>query len=182
MRFERTNIPDVVILTPDIYADERGFFMESFNRREYLEVGIYEEFVQDNISSSKYGTVRGLHYQMEQTQGKLVRALVGEVYDIAVDIRASSKTFGQWVGCVLSAEQHNAIWVPPGFAHGFLALSPIAQVMYKTTDYYHPKSQRSIRWNDPALNIPWPVAEGMRILITDKDANAPVLADAEVFK
>lgn len=181
MRIGMTNIPDVLIITPDVYSDERGYFMETYNQREFSAAGIPTDFKQDNFSSSKLGTVRGLHYQLEQTQGKLICALVGEVYNVALDIRGSSPTFGKWVGWVLSAESKQTMWVPPGFAHGLMALSPVAEVMYKTTDHYHPRSQRSIYFNDPDLAIPWPITDPARIMLSDRDRNAPMLKDAEVF-
>jgi len=181
MRIETTNIPDVLILVPEITSDERGFFLETFNQRELEQLGITYPFVQDNLSHSSFGTLRGLHYQMRQTQGKLVRALAGEVYNVALDMRRSSITFGKWVGLILSAESKISLWVPPGFAHGLLALSPAAEVMYKTTDYYHPESQRSVRWNDSALGIAWPITLDMQVKLSEKDRTAPLFSDAETY-
>lgn len=181
MRIETTNIPDILIITPEVYSDERGCFMETYNQREYKAAGITNEFMQDNFLISKYGTLRGLHYQLENTQGKLIRSLVGDIYNIAVDIRRSSSTFGQWVGWFLKAENKQSMWVPPGFAHGFLTLSVVAEVIYKTTDYYHPQSQRSIRYDDPSIGIQWPIESTMELLLSDRDRYAPMLSDAEVF-
>lgn len=181
MRIENTNIPEVLILVPEITSDERGFFLETYNQRELKEHGIAYSFVQDNLSHSTFGTLRGLHYQMIQTQGKLVRAVTGEVFNVALDMRRSSKSFGKWVGLILSAESKKSLWVPPGFAHGLLALSQMAEVMYKTTDYYHPQSQRSVRWNDPSVGIAWPIPQGMPVKLSEKDRSAPLFSDAETF-
>lgn len=151
-----TAIPDVLILEPKVFGDERGFFMESFNARQFAEAtGLDVQFVQDNHSRSTKGVLRGLHYQVQQPQGKLVRVVSGAVFDVAVDIRKSSSTFGQWVGVELSAQNHRQLWVPAGFAHGFLVLSEAADFLYKTTDYYAPDFERCIRWNDPSLDIHW---------------------------
>lgn len=180
----RTEIPEVCILEPRVFGDARGFFFESFNAQKFGElVGIATpDFVQDNHSRSSRGVLRGLHYQMQQTQGKLVRVTAGEVYDVAVDIRRSSPTFGKAVGVHLSAENKRQFWVPAGFAHGFLVLSDHAEFLYKTTDYYHPASERSILWNDPALNIQWPLPEGLsKPSLSAKDEAAVRLKDAEVF-
>ncbi len=152
-----TEIPDVMIIQPKVFGDERGFFLESFNEREFAEAtGVTSKFVQDNHSMSKRGVLRGLHYQLEHTQGKLVRVVRGAVFDVAVDLRQSSKTFKQWVGVELSADNHKQLWVPPGFAHGFLVLSNEAEFLYKTTDYWHAASEQSLLWNDPAVGIQWP--------------------------
>lgn len=176
-----TTIPDVLIIEPKVFGDARGFFMESFNARLWEEqTGVPAAFVQDNHSRSGKGVLRGLHYQMQQTQGKLVRCALGEVYDVAVDIRRKSPTFGQWVGVRLSEENKRMLWVPPGFAHGFLVLSELADFLYKTTDYYHPQSERTILWNDPALGIDWPL-EGAPKLSKKDEAGVP-LAQAEVFE
>jgi len=178
---ERADLNEVLLITPEVYTDERGFFMETYNQREFAALGISTEFKQDNFSSSTYGTLRGLHYQLERPQGKLIRVLAGEIYNVGLDARGSSPTFGQWVGCILSAHSRTMMWLPPGFAHGLLALSPVAEIMYKTTDYYHPQSQRSIFWNDPALAIPWPIVEGMEVLLSERDRTAPMFAEAVVF-
>lgn len=152
-----TEIPDVMIIQPKVFGDDRGFFFESFNQREFAEAtGVEVNFVQDNHSMSKRGVLRGLHYQLEHTQGKLVRVVRGTVFDVAVDLRQSSKTFQQWVGVELSADNHKQLWVPPGFAHGFLVLSDEAEFLYKTTDYWHAASEQSLLWNDPSVGIHWP--------------------------
>lgn len=175
-----TTIPDVLIIEPKVFGDERGFFFESFNRRKFAEAtGINIDFVQDNHSRSRQGVLRGLHYQIQQPQGKLVRVVLGTVFDVAVDIRQSSPTFGHWVSCLLSAENKRQFWVPAGFAHGFLVVSEYAEVLYKTTDYYAPAYERSILWNDADLNIDWPL-EG-EPLISEKDAKGQSFKDAEVF-
>lgn len=176
-----TNIPDVFILEPQVFGDERGFFMESFNQEQWQELtGMQTTFVQDNHSRSARGVLRGLHYQIKHPQGKLVRVVQGEVFDVAVDIRKSSPTFGQWAGVVLSAENKRQFWVPAGFAHGFLVMSDSADFLYKTTEYYAPEHERCIRWDDPELAIKWP-GLGQPVLST-KDAVAPPLASAQVFE
>ncbi len=153
----RTAIPDVLIINPEVFGDERGWFFESFNEKEFSKVIDNKVvFVQDNQSLSKKGVLRGLHYQIKQSQGKLVRVSSGVVFDVAVDLRASSKTFGKWVGVELSAKNKKQMWIPPGFAHGFLVLSDEAEFLYKTTDYWHPDSERCLKWNDPFLDIQWP--------------------------
>ena len=175
-----TNIPDVVILEPKVFGDERGFFFESFNARAFREVtGVERDFVQDNHSKSARNVLRGLHYQIQQPQGKLVRVIQGEVFDVAVDIRRASSTFGKWVGVHLSAENKRQLWVPEGFAHGFVVLSETAEFLYKTTDFYSPAYERSILWNDPDLAINWPI-EGEPQL-SAKDAAASRFRDAETF-
>jgi dTDP-4-dehydrorhamnose 3,5-epimerase len=180
MNITRLSIPDVVLIEPKVFGDERGFFLESFNQQRFeAGVGRQGNFVQDNHSRSARNVLRGLHYQVRQPQGKLVRVVRGEIYDVAVDIRRSSPTFGQWVGDVLSEENKRQLWVPEGFAHGFVVLSETADVLYKTTDYWAPEHERGIRWNDPALAITWPF-EGDPVL-SGKDRDAPFLKDAEVF-
>jgi len=176
-----TEIPDVVIIEPKVFGDDRGFFFESYNEKQFEEkIGIPAQFVQDNHSRSAQNVLRGLHYQIQQAQGKLVRAVVGEVFDVAVDIRRSSPTFGQWVGCSLSAENKRQLWVPPGFAHGFIVVSEIAEVLYKTTDYYAPQYERSILWNDPDLAIDWPL-NGEQPTLSKKDKDGQPFKSAEVF-
>jgi len=176
-----TNIPDVFILEPKVFGDERGFFMESFNQEKWQELtGLQTTFVQDNHSRSSRGVLRGLHYQIQQPQGKLVRCVVGEVFDVAVDIRKSSSTFGQWTGVVLSAENKRQFWVPPGFAHGFLVLSESADFLYKTTEYYAPQHERCIRWDDPVIGVKWPW-QGEPIL-SQKDLSAPLLESSPIFE
>ena len=176
-----TTIPDVKIIEPKVFGDERGFFYESFNARALRDlVGIDQEFVQDNHSKSVKGVLRGLHYQIEQAQGKLVRTVVGEVFDVVVDIRKNSSTFGQHVAVFLSAQNKRMLWVPVGFAHGFLVTSDVAEFVYKTTDYYAPRHERSLLWNDPALRIEWPLA-GAIPQLKKADAEARPLSMAEVF-
>jgi len=178
---ERLAIPEVLLLTPRVFGDARGFFFESFNATRFAEAtGVALPFVQDNHSRSTRGVLRGLHYQLPpHAQGKLVRVTQGEVFDVAVDIRRSSPSFGRWVGALLSAENPRQLWVPPGFAHGFLTLSETAEFLYKTTDYYAPQCERVIRWDDPALAIEWP--SGLTPSLAARDAAAPALAQAEVF-
>lgn len=180
MKAVATEIPDVLVLEPRVFGDERGFFMESFNAREFrMLTGLTCDFVQDNHSRSQKGVLRGLHYQIENAQGKLVRVVSGEVFDVAVDVRRSSPTFGKWVGVTLSAENKRMLWVPEGFAHGFLVLSESADFLYKTTEYYSPQHERSILWNDPQLAIAWPLADAPKL--SAKDAAASLLQNAEVF-
>ncbi|HXH83935.1 MAG TPA: dTDP-4-dehydrorhamnose 3,5-epimerase [Candidatus Tectomicrobia bacterium] len=180
MNVVRTAIPEVLVLEPRVFGDERGFFLESYNRaRLAAAAGITAEFVQDNHSRSRRGVLRGLHYQRKQPQGKLVRVVAGEVFDVAVDIRRSSPTFGKWVGVVLSGENARVAWIPIGFAHGFLVLSESADLLYKTTDYYAPEHERCIAWDDPAIGIHWPLA-GEPIL-SPRDRQGLLLAEAEVF-
>jgi dTDP-4-dehydrorhamnose 3,5-epimerase len=173
-------IPDVVLLELKVFEDERGFFFESFNQAKFEgAIGRQVAFVQDNHSRSVKNVLRGLHYQIRQPQGKLVRVVQGEVFDVAVDIRKSSPTFGQWVGEILSAENKRQLWVPEGFAHGFVVISDTAEFLYKTTDYYSPEHERCIAWNDPNLSIAWPIAGDPTL--SDKDARCVALASAEVF-
>lgn len=170
MNIIKTEIPDVLIFEPKVFGDDRGFFFESFSQRFFEEaVGRKVEFVQDNHSKSCKGVLRGLHYQLEpHAQGKLVRCVVGEVFDVAVDIRKESATFGKWVGVILSAENKRQLWIPEGFAHGFLVLSDAAEFVYKTTNYYHPESDRGIMWNDSSIGIKWPIIENIQLSEKDK--------------
>ncbi len=179
MKVEATTLAAVKLLTPRVFEDARGWFFESYNRRVLLAAGIDADFVQDNHSRSRRGVLRGLHYQVRQAQGKLVRCLSGSIYDVAVDLRRSSNDFGRHVGCELRADSHQALWIPAGFAHGFLALEDDTEVFYKTTDYWAPEHERCVRWDDPALAIPWPL-EGAPV-INAKDAAATLLADAETY-
>ena len=181
MRTSRLELADAVVIEPEVFADQRGFFSEIWKRTTFADgVGEDVDFVQDNHSRSARDVLRGLHYQLEpRPQGKLVRVVAGSVWDVAVDIRRSSPTFSEWVGLELSAANHKQLWIPPGFAHGFIALSDPSDVIYKVTDYYSPEHDRAIRWDDPDIGIEWPV-EGVPLL-SDKDANAPYLRDAEVF-
>jgi len=180
MKTIATTIPEVVILEPNVYTDTRGFFFESFNKKTILAAGITDDFVQDNISHSRKNVLRGLHYQIVQPQGKLVRAIAGEIFDVAVDLRRRSPTFGQWVGHHLSSENRHMMWVPIGFAHGFLVLSDTAEVMYKTTDYWAPQAERAIIWNDPDLAIDWPISG--EPIVSAKDLSAISFKQAEVFE
>lgn len=177
-----TTLPGVLILEPKVFGDERGFFFESFNQRAFDEaVGRHVEFVQDNHSRSQQGVLRGLHYQLPpHAQGKLVRVTAGRVFDVAVDMRRDSATFGRWAGTELGAENHRQLWIPPGFAHGFLVLSESADFLYKTTDYYAPQAEAALRWDDPDVAIAWPL-EGTVPLLSAKDQAAPLLAAARAF-
>ncbi len=181
MEFTATQIPDVIVIDPVVYEDTRGFFMETWQEQKFRDAGIDAKFVQDSHSRSSHGALRGLHYQVSQAQGKLIRVLQGEAFDVAVDLRKSSPTFGQWVGEVLSAGNRKLIWIPPGFAHGFLVLSEFADFEYHTTDFYAPEHERTIRWNDPDLAITWPLAEGQVPLLSEKDEAGDFLKDAEVY-
>lgn len=180
MQIQATSIQDVVILEPKAFGDERGFFYESFNARGFNALtGVTTNFVQDNHSKSAKNVLRGLHYQIQQPQGKLVRVVAGEVFDVAVDLRKSSGTFGKWVGVMLSAENKRQLWIPKGFAHGFVVTSESAEFLYKTTDYWAPEYERSILWNDPAIGIEWPA--GLVPTLSGKDQLGKLLADADVF-
>ncbi|MYN42819.1 dTDP-4-dehydrorhamnose 3,5-epimerase [Duganella sp. FT109W] len=181
MNVIKTPLEGLLVLEPKVFGDDRGFFFESFNARRFGELtGFTGEFVQDNHSRSSKGVLRGLHYQIQQAQGKLVRATAGSVFDVAVDIRKSSPTFGQWFGIELSAENKRQVWIPPGFAHGFVVTSDSAEFLYKTTDYWAPEHERAILWNDPAIGIDWPALEAAPLL-SGKDQAAALLANAEVF-
>jgi dTDP-4-dehydrorhamnose 3,5-epimerase len=175
-----TPLPEVLLIEPNVFQDERGFFMESYQKKKFSEAGITVDFVQDNHSKSCRGTLRGLHYQIRQPQGKLVRVISGEVFDVAVDIRKNSPTFGQWVGDYLSAENKKMLWVPAGFAHGFYVTSEEAEVLYKASDYYAPQWERCIVWNDPAIGIQWPTQNAVPVL-SAKDAAGKLLRNADVF-
>ena len=181
MQFVETSLPGVIRIEPRIFSDERGFFMETWQSRRFREAGIDAEFVQDNFSHSSKGTLRGLHYQIKQPQGKLVRVVAGEVFDVAVDLRRSSANFGQWAGEILSAENKHLLWVPPEFAHGFLVLSETAEFEYKCTDFYAPEAERAIRWDDPQIGIEWPLPSGEQPMLSEKDADAPFLEGAETY-
>lgn len=180
MKYFRLDIPDVILFTPEIFKDSRGIFYESYNKKLFNDiVGEDIIFVQDNISGSKKNVLRGLHYQINYPQGKLVQVISGEVFDVAVDIRKSSKYFGKWVSALLSDKNMNHLWIPPGFAHGFLALTENVKFIYKTTDFYHKESERAIIWNDSSLNIDWPINEP---LISKKDEAASLLMNSELFE
>ncbi|MBD1837181.1 dTDP-4-dehydrorhamnose 3,5-epimerase [Coleofasciculus sp. FACHB-501] len=180
MKSVPTEIPDVLLIEPHVFGDTRGFFYESYNQRTFTkQAGISAHFVQDNHSRSAQNVLRGLHYQIQQPQGKLVRAIAGTIFDVAVDIRKSSPTFGQWVGCLLSAENKHQLWIPSGFAHGFLVVSEAAEVLYKTTDYYAPQHERCLLWNDPGIAIDWPLT--VPPVLSAKDQAGQPLKIAEVF-
>jgi dTDP-4-dehydrorhamnose 3,5-epimerase len=180
MKVTALEIPEVLLIEPKVFGDERGFFFESFNHRDWVgKTGIDRAFVQDNHSRSIKGVLRGLHYQIQQAQGKLVRVTVGEVYDVAVDLRKSSPTFGKWIGLHLSAENKKQLWVPEGFGHAFVVLSDVAEFLYRTTDYYAPRHERCIIWDDPDIGIDWPI--DFAPILSDKDAKGLLLRDAEVY-
>ncbi|WP_283192607.1 dTDP-4-dehydrorhamnose 3,5-epimerase [Rhizobium sp. AN80A] len=180
MKVSSLAIPEVLLIEPTVYGDERGFFFESFNQARFNEaVGAEVSFVQDNHSKSAKGVLRGLHYQISQAQGKLVRVVEGEVFDVSVDLRRSSPTFGQWVGEILSVDNKRQLYIPPGFAHGFVVLSETAQFLYKTTDFYSPQHERAIIWNDPTVNVAWPIEAAPTL--SSKDAQAPLMKDADLF-
>jgi dTDP-4-dehydrorhamnose 3,5-epimerase len=179
MKITPTRLPEVLLIEPKVFGDARGFFLESWNEREFERAGIKARFVQDNHSRSEKGVLRGLHYQVRQPQGKLIRVIQGEIFDVAADIRRGSPTFGKWQGARLTAQAKNMLWVPVGFAHGFCVLSDSAEVLYKTTDFYAPEHERSIAWNDPEIGIEWPLS-GAPVL-SPKDAAGVRLRDAELF-
>ena len=182
MKFIQTDIPDVILIEPNVFTDSRGFFMETFQKKDFAAAGIDRDFVQDNHSRSIRGTLRGIHYQVCHPQGKLVRAVMGEIFDVAVDLRKSSPYFGKWVGQVLSAENKYQLWIPPGFGHGFYTLSDWAEVVYKATDFYSPADERSIVWNDPDIQISWPEQVMNQLILSPKDAMGANLHQAEVFE
>lgn len=181
MQFIPSSIPEVLLVEPKVFGDDRGFFMETFQAQRFAGAGIAVNFVQDNHSGSRQGILRGLHYQIRNPQGKLVRVVAGEVYDVAVDIRRGSPTFGCWVGAVISAQNRRQIYVPPGFAHGFYVLSEWAEIVYKASDYYAPEWERSIIWDDPAIGIDWPLLDGQPPQLSAKDSAGLPLAEAEIF-
>ena len=181
MRFVPTAIPDVVVVEPDVFGDARGFFLETWHEAKFREGGIDAEFVQDNHSRSRQGILRGLHYQIERPQGKLVRVVTGRVFDVAVDLRRSSPSFGRWVGEELSEDNHRMLWVPPGFAHGFYVLSDSADFVYKCTEFYALEHERCIRWDDPELGVDWPIPTHAAPLVSEKDAGAVSFREAECY-
>ena len=182
MDFIELDIPDVVLIEPRVFGDARGFFLETWSARVFEEKGLPLNFVQDNLSRSTQGVLRGLHYQLQHTQGKLVRCTSGVVFDVAVDLRKKSATFGGWVGMTLSEENMRSMWIPPGFAHGFLTLSESADFQYKCTDIYHPDSERTIQWDDPSIEIEWPIPDGVKIELSSKDTErGSRLEDADLF-
>jgi len=182
MQFSNTELPGVILVEPKVFEDERGFIFESYHEQRFTEQGLSLKFYQDNHSRSKKGALRGLHYQIQQAQGKLVRVVIGEIFDVAVDIRKSSPAFGQWMGIYLSAENKKQIYIPPGFAHGFYVVSDWADVLYKATDYYAPQWERTLLWNDPQVNVDWPVKPGEKPIISPKDAAGIPLEEAEVYE
>lgn len=182
MKVVKTNVPDVFCFEPQVFGDERGFFMETWRDSWLQEQGVDVHFVQDNHSLSRKGILRGLHYQIKDPQGKVVRVVRGEVFDVAVDIRRFSPTFGQWAGMILSEDNKRMMWVPPGFAHGFVVLSDEAEFVYKCTSYYAPEHDRTLLWNDPQLGVEWPLESVGELLLSEKDRNGKPFADAEVFE
>ena len=181
MKFETTPLKDVFLLQPQVFGDQRGFFLESWNQEMFREAGLDLNFVQDNHSRSARGILRGMHYQTEHTQGKLVRVTSGEVFDVVVDLRRGSRTLGQWYGATLSADSHHMLWVPPGFAHGFYVTSEYADFQYKCTDIYHPASEVSLAWDDPTVGIEWPVPQGEQPQLSAKDAKGLAWTDIPLF-
>jgi dTDP-4-dehydrorhamnose 3,5-epimerase len=181
MRFTFLDLPDVMLIEPHIFQDGRGSFWESYQKEHFFAAGIQADFVQDNHSVSSKGVLRGLHYQIRQAQGKLVRVIAGKVYDVAVDLRHSSPAFGRWIGLYLSDDMKQQLWVPPGFAHGFYVMTEHAEVVYKTTDYYAPEWERTLLWNDPALGIDWPLVNGRLPVLSPKDAAGKPLSEAETY-
>ncbi len=181
MQFMITKLSGVILLEPKVFEDERGFFFESYQKQLFTNAGISLDFVQDNHSRSRRETLRGLHYQVQQPQGKLVRVVTGEIFDVAVDLRRMSPTFGEWVGFYLSADNKKQMWIPPGFAHGFYVVSEWADMLYKTTDYYAPKWERTLLWNDPSIGIQWPLVDGKAPLLSPKDVVGTLLNKAETF-
>lgn len=182
MNFEALTIPSVIKIAPSFHGDERGFFMETYQEERFKQAGINDIFVQDNHSGSQQGILRGLHYQIRKPQGKLVRVVTGEVFDVAVDLRRSSPTFGHWVAEVLSARNRLQLWIPPGFAHGFYVLSDWADLVYKVTNFYAPQWDRTIRWDDPDIGIDWPLIENSPPILSEKDMNGIAFHDAEIFE
>ena len=182
MKVTATEIDDIKLVEPSYFADPRGFFMETYNKERLKEEGIEFSFVQENHSGSKQGVVRGIHYQIKHAQGKMVRVVKGEVYDVAVDLRRNSPSFGQYVSQILSAENRKQLWIPPGFGHAIYILSDWAEFVYIVTDKYSPEDERCIIWNDPDLNIDWPILEGVKILISEKDAAGVKFASAEIYE
>jgi dTDP-4-dehydrorhamnose 3,5-epimerase len=181
MQFIPTSIPDIILIKPQIYSDNRGFFYEIYQEQEFKSAGISEHIVQDNHSGSVQGTLRGLHYQIKKPQGKLVRISKGEIFDVSVDLRKHSPYFGHWVGVRLSEQNKYQVWIPPGFAHGFYVLSEWAEVQYKASDYYAPHWERTLLWNDPEVGISWPLLNHMEPIISEKDAKGSLLKEAELF-
>lgn len=181
MEFRSTSLPEVVLIDPKVYGDNRGFFMEVFRSEQFIKAGINSQFVQDNHSGSAQGTLRGLHYQIKHVQGKLVRVVAGHIFDVAVDLRRRSPTFGQWIGQHISAQNKLQIWIPEGFAHGFYVLSDWAEVVYKVTDYYAPQWERTLLWNDPEVGIDWPLMSDEHPILSAKDAEGAGIKEIDLF-
>lgn len=181
VNFIRTEIPDVIRIEPNVFGDERGFFLETYQERLFAQAGLPTTYVQDNHSGSRQGILRGLHYQIQQPQGKLVRVIAGEIYDVAVDIRRSSPTYGKWVGEYLSAQNKAMLWVPPGFAHGFYVTSEWAEVVYKATDFYAPQYERTLAWNDAHIGVIWPLLDGQPPILSAKDITGKKFAEIETY-
>jgi len=183
MKFVETGLPGVILIEPKVFEDERGFFMETWRKSLFLEAGIEAEFVQENVSRSLHrNTLRGLHYQLVHPQGKLVRVVEGAIFDVVVDLRRGSPHYLQWIGLELSAADRRLLWIPPGYGHGFLVVSDVAEFEYKCTAYYAPQHERAIRWNDPTIGIDWPIEQGVMPVLSERDARAPSLADAETYE
>jgi dTDP-4-dehydrorhamnose 3,5-epimerase len=182
MKFQPAKIPDIIIIEPQIHGDDRGFFLEFYEEQKFAAAGIQADFVQDNHSGSIQNTLRGLHYQLKHTQAKLVRAISGEVFDVAVDLRRSSPTFGKWVGVYLSAENKRQVWIPKGFAHGFYAISEWVEITYKVSDYYAPEWDRTLLWNDPQIGIEWPLLENIKPILSAKDQRGKLLDEVDLFE
>lgn len=182
MKVTSTKIPDVLVIEPKCFSDTRGFFLEAFSQVKYQEIGIHVPFIQDNLSGSKQGVLRGLHYQIKHPQGKLVSIIRGEVFDVVVDLRQSSKWFGQHVSVTLSEHNRHQLWIPPGFAHGFYVLSEWAEFLYKVTDIYAPDWERTIKWNDPTLNISWPILDESQLIVSEKDSRGVSFLEADKFQ
>ena len=181
MNIIKTAIPDVLLIQPRVFGDARGFFMETYQSQRFAEAGITASFVQDNHSGSRKGILRGLHYQIRQTQAKLVRVVVGEIFDVAVDLRRGSPTYGAWTGQILSAENHSMLWVPAGFAHGFYVTSDWAEFVYKVSDFYAPDAERTLLWNDPTVGVEWPIPPGEAPLLSEKDSQGQLFNECEHF-
>lgn len=181
MKFQLTEIPDVIIITPEIYRDARGHFLETYHEGEYTAAGIGPKFVQDNHSRSRKGVLRGMHYQIQNAQGKLIRVASGKIYDVAVDLRRASNTYQEYVGVTLDDQKREQLWIPPGFAHGFYVLSDWAEVSYKVTNYYSPKDERTLAWDDPTVNIQWPLLENALPLLSNNDAEGSIFPNIEVY-
>ena len=182
MIFEELQITDIILIKPEIFTDPRGYFFEAYEEKKFVQSGIKLNILQQNQSGSKKGSLRGLHYQIEYTQGKLIRAIRGEIFDVAVDLRKSSETFGNWQGVYLNEDNKNQLWIPPGFAHGFLVTSDWAEIVYSTTDIYAPQYERTILWNDPQIGIEWPLMENETPILSDKDLNGTLLKNSELFE